>query len=186
MYIVLIANVIIFIVIFRVLVRNRLRRRKRLDTDETNSKTVLKVNIRLAVSIFSVSLVFGLGWILGVFIIRDAAPVFRYVFVICNTYQGFLFSILIIMIGMDGRMFWTKLFNRSSVAQSSVAKCSRNEMLMSPQSNFDRRNSIMPREKLKTTDNGPSTLFRNKDTAHTDTLMSMAAKEDVVIVVSCI
>ena len=195
LYIVLIANVIIFVLIFRVLIRNRLRQRKRFVAEGANSKTVLKVNIRLAVSVFSVSSVFGLGWIFGVFIIRDAAPFFRYVFVICNAYQGVLFSILIIIIGMDGRKFWTQLFNRS---QSSV-----NEMVVLPQSG---KNTLVRQEKPNTSDKDTtqdtdrsahegkyetknmasemSTLFCNEDTTRADSSLKVAAMEDVEIVIS--
>ncbi len=70
-------------------------------------------NVKLALGIFSVSIVLGLAWIFGVLIVNDAAIVFRYFFVICNTFQGFVFFLFIVLVGTEGRAFWTNSINRN-------------------------------------------------------------------------
>ena len=124
-YLILIVNFIIFIPIVRVLIRNAIRRRKMLARDDKKGKA--EVSVKTAMGVISVSVVFGLGWVFGAFTVEDAADVFRYLFVICNVFQGFVFFVFIVIIGPDGREFWRTLLRlqlRKMMSFSSTGKTS--------------------------------------------------------------
>ena len=81
--------------------------KRRLSTSTSNT-----LNIKLFIGIFSISIVLGLTWIFGAFIFDD---VVRYLFVIFNSSQGFLFFIFIVVIGTEGRAFWTNTLRINKV-----------------------------------------------------------------------
>ena len=70
--------------------------------------------LKLTLGIFSISVVLGLTWVFGAFIVSEGTDVFRYLFVIFNTFQGFLFFVFIVIVGTEGRAFWRNFWRRKS------------------------------------------------------------------------
>lgn len=77
--------------------------------NKADKKQMVQISSKTVLAVFSVSVVFGLSWVFGAFIVEEVAPVFRYLFVICNVFQGFFFSFFTVIIGSDGREFWLNL-----------------------------------------------------------------------------
>ena len=98
----LLFNTFVFVAVLIVLIR-------KIITDKERNGA----NFKLVLGIFSISIVLGLAWIFSAFIINDSAIYFRYLFVICNTFQGFIFFVFIVIIGTEGRGFWTGLCRRN-------------------------------------------------------------------------
>lgn len=86
-----------------------------------------EINIKTVLGIISVSVVYGLGWVFGAFTIGEAQEVFAYLFVICNVFQGFIFSLFIVVVSPDGRDFWRNLLKlnlRKIISFHSTGKSS--------------------------------------------------------------
>ena len=106
--------------------------------------------LKRALGVFGISVVLGLTWVFGAFIVSEGSDVFRYLFVIFNTFQGFLFFVFIVIVGSEGRAFWRNLlFPKSSVRwfgwRSEATKTSSlpRQVPMSPMtSKIDMLNSI--------------------------------------------
>jgi len=75
-----------------------MRRSSQLQSSASN-----RTNIKLIIGIFSISIVLGMTWVFGAILLHD---VVRYLFVIFNAFQGFLFFIFTVIIGTEGRAFW--------------------------------------------------------------------------------
>ena len=70
--------------------------------------------LKVTLGVFSISVVLGLTWVFGAFIVSKETDVFRYLFVIFNTFQGFLFFIFIAIVHTEGRAFWCNFLCRKS------------------------------------------------------------------------
>ena len=64
---------------------------------------------QLLISVFGITFLFGMSWVFGVFTISDASPVFKYLFAIFTTLQGFFIFIFFCVIGKEGRELWINL-----------------------------------------------------------------------------
>ena len=62
---------------------------------------------QLLISVFGITFLFGMSWVFGAFTISDASPVFKYLFAIFTTSQGFF--IFFCIIGKEGRELWINL-----------------------------------------------------------------------------
>ena len=65
------------------------------------------------VSIVGLMVIFGLTWVFGALTVREVSTVFQYLFVIFNGFQGFLFFVVICLVGKDGREFWSYVITNS-------------------------------------------------------------------------
>ena len=70
------------------------------------------------ISIVGLMVTFGLTWLFGALTVREASTVFQYLFVIFNGFQGFVFFVVICLIGKDGREFWTYVITSSLCRKS--------------------------------------------------------------------
>ena len=110
-YLTLLVNFVIFFAVLVVLI-------KKMRDNRSNAAA----NVKLTLGIFSISVVLGLTWIFGAFITSGASTVFRYLFVIFNSFQGFLFFVFMVMIGTEGRLFWIGLLRLRSINKLTISK----------------------------------------------------------------
>ena len=110
-YLTLLVNFVVFFAVLVVLI-------KKIRGNRSNTVA----NLKLALGIFSISVVLGLTWIFGAFIASGASTVFRYLFVIFNSFQGFIFFVFMVMIGREGRLFWIELLRLQSINKLIVSK----------------------------------------------------------------
>ena len=100
---VLLFNVIIFIVVIIVLIKHT---RNKLGKATKDAKAQRKSNIRLAISLFGIMILFGLTWILAAFTISDASLAFQILFAIFNSLQGFFIFVFFCVLSPDVRQLW--------------------------------------------------------------------------------
>ncbi len=81
--------------------------------------------------LFSVSIVLGLTWIFGAFIVSTPSLVFRYLFVISTTFQGFVFFIFIALVGPEGRAFWIKTLRLNTLSTNRLSSTQNTPRTMS-------------------------------------------------------
>ena len=98
---VMVFNIVIVAIAFRVLIKQN---RKKFF--QGGSKHLVRMNYRNFISLMWLIVLFGLGWVFGLLTIRDVSPVFRYLFVILNGFQGFYFFIFICLNQKEARDFW--------------------------------------------------------------------------------
>ena len=110
-YLTLLVNFVVFFAVLVVLI-------KKIRGNRSNTVA----NLKLTLGMFSISVVLGLTWIFGAFIASGASTVFRYLFVIFNSFQGFIFSVFMVMIGREGRLFWIELLRLQSINKLIVSK----------------------------------------------------------------
>lgn len=73
---------------------------------------LLRMSLKNMISLIWLVILFGVGWIFGIFTIRGASTVFQYLFVIINGFQGFYFFIFIVLTQREARNFWTDVITR--------------------------------------------------------------------------
>ena len=100
---VLLFNMIIFIVVIIVLIKHT---RNKLGKATKDMKAQMKSNIRLAISVFGIMILFGLTWILAAFTISDASLTFQILFAVSNSLQGFFIFIFFCVLSPDVRQLW--------------------------------------------------------------------------------
>ena len=101
---ILLFNVVIFILVIGVLVKhNRNKAGKTADI-----KSQKKSNVRLAISLFGIMILFGLTWVLAAFTIREASLAFQILFAVFNSLQGFFVFIFFCVLSPDVRQLWLK------------------------------------------------------------------------------
>ena len=93
----------------------------------TNDKQQRKTNIRLAISLFGVMVLFGLTWVLGVFTISEASLTFQILFAIFNSLQGFFIFVFFCLLSSEVRQLWLQTitcgrYSESKPSTSSGAK----------------------------------------------------------------
>jgi len=92
----------------RVLIKHS--KKKIMDAkEEKDRKKLISSTVKTLVSVVSVMLMFGLTWVFGALNISEAALVFRWLFVIFATSQGFMLFIFFCVIGENARQEWKKL-----------------------------------------------------------------------------
>ena len=92
----------------RVLIKHS--KKKIVDAKEDKDrKKLISSTLKTLLSVVSVMLMFGLTWVFGALNISKAALVFRWLFVIFATSQGFLLFIFFCVIGENARQEWKKL-----------------------------------------------------------------------------
>ena len=102
---ILLFNVVIFILVIGVLVKHN-RNKVGETADIKNQK---KSNIRLAISLFGIMILFGLTWVLAAFTIREASLAFQILFAVFNSLQGFFIFIFFCVLSSDVRWLWLKM-----------------------------------------------------------------------------
>ena len=100
---VLLFNMIIFIVIIIVLIKHT---RNKLGKTAKDAKAQRKSNIRLAISLFGIMVLFGLTWILAAFTISEASLTFQILFAVSNSLQGFFIFVFFCVLSSDVRQLW--------------------------------------------------------------------------------
>lgn len=113
-YLVMLFNYVIFVIVVLVIVK-KMCRGQNVSAKTNQSSTA---NLKLMMGIFSVSVVLGLTWIFGAFIVSESSQLFRYLFVILNVFQGFIFFVFIVLIGADGRAFWIKTLRLEKLSRN--------------------------------------------------------------------
>ncbi len=88
------------------------------NVGKNNTSKFNTANLKLVMGIFSVSVVLGLTWIFGAFIYDKASEVFSYLFVLFNTFQGFVFFIFIVIVSSEGRAFWIKTLRLNALSKN--------------------------------------------------------------------
>jgi hypothetical protein len=99
---VLLFNLIIYIIVIVVLIKHS---RNKLGK-AMNDKKQRKSNIRLAVSLLGVMILFGLTWVLGAFTISEASLTFQFLFAVFNSLQGFFIFIFFCVLSPEVRQLW--------------------------------------------------------------------------------
>ena len=99
---VLLFNLVTFIIVIVVLIRHT---RNKLGKT-TDARKQRKSNIRLAMSLFGIMILFGLTWVLGAFTISEASLTFQILFAIFNSLQGFFIFIFFCVLNKDVRQLW--------------------------------------------------------------------------------
>ena len=108
MYAIIIFNIVAFIMVTRVLITQAIQKKKR--TLNAERKDDIEAVLRVMLGIFSIVILFGLFWLLGVLSVSDAAVYFQWPFIILNSSQGI---ILFILIGCwNARKEWKEFFLR--------------------------------------------------------------------------
>lgn len=105
LFTVIIFNVIVFILVARVIIKQAKRSISRAKEKKKN----LNVTVKTLITIVSVMLMFGFSWLFGALSIADAALVFQFLFVIFATSQGFCLFVFFCVIGKDAREEWKRL-----------------------------------------------------------------------------
>ena len=99
---VLLFNLIMYIIVVVVLIKHTRNKLGKTVTDKQQRKT----NIRLAISLFGVMILFGLTWVLGAFTISEASLTFQILFAFFNSLQGFFIFIFFCVLSPDVRQLW--------------------------------------------------------------------------------
>ena len=112
-------NLVVFIMILRILIKHSYRKFKKTKPDR-RVKGILKTSI----SLFSITVMFGLQWLFGALTIADASLAFQWLFVIFCTLQGFFLFFFFVIVGDDSRNEWMDIMNvgrkRGSVLSHSL------------------------------------------------------------------
>ena len=115
-------NLIIFVIVLIVLIKHT-----RNKLGKTTDKKQRKTNIRLAISLFGVMVLFGLTWVLGAFTISGASLTFQILFAIFNSLQGFFIFIFFCVLSSDVRQLWLEMVTCGRYAQSKSYSSSGNK-----------------------------------------------------------
>lgn len=108
LYAIIFFNIVAFVLVIRVLVVQSMQKQKR--TQGPNRESDVKAGIRVAISMVSVTMLFGLFWLLGVFSVSKAAAYFEWPFIVLNTSQGI---IIFLFLGvLNSHKEWKSLFVR--------------------------------------------------------------------------
>lgn len=107
--IILLANLIVFIMVTKVLFTPRMTTSIHINR---NSYTVTAAQVRGA---FTVMVLLGVTWIFGAFAVGDAKLVFQYLFCIANSLQGFLIFIVRCLHYHEARNAWLQLFQTGTL-----------------------------------------------------------------------
>ena len=99
---VLLFNLIMYIIVVVVLIKHTRNKLGKTVTDKQQRKT----NIRLAISLFGVMILFDLTWVLGAFTISEASLTFQILFAVFNSLQGFFIFIFFCVLSPDVRQLW--------------------------------------------------------------------------------
>ena len=99
---VLLFNLIIYIIVIVVLIKHS---RNKLGKAMGNKKQ-RKSNIRLAINMLGVMILFGLTWVLGAFTISEASLTFQILFAVFNSLQGFFIFIFFCVLSPEVRQLW--------------------------------------------------------------------------------
>ena len=99
---VLLFNLIIYIIVIVVLIKHS---RNKLGKAMGNKKQ-RKSNIRLAINLLGVMILFGLTWVLGAFTISAASLTFQILFAVFNSLQGFFIFIFFCVLSSEVRQLW--------------------------------------------------------------------------------
>ena len=100
---ILLFNLVIYIIVIVVLIKHS---RNKLGKAARSDKKQRKSNIRLAISLFGVMILFGLTWVLGAFTISEASLTFQILFAVFNSLQGFFIFIFFCLLSPDVRQLW--------------------------------------------------------------------------------
>ena len=99
--VVMVFNLVIAVIGFRVVLKQSKKK-----YFQGGSKHLMRMNYRNFISLVWLIVLFSLGWVFGLLTIHDVSPVFRYLFVILNGFQGFYFFIFICLNQKEARDFW--------------------------------------------------------------------------------
>jgi len=87
-YAIITFNGIAFVLVIRVLIKQKNKRKSRCESD-------ISSHIKTMASIVSIMVVYGIFWLTGVLNVREAAIYFQWPFLILNVFQGVLIFLLI-------------------------------------------------------------------------------------------
>ena len=96
---ILIFNFVVLVMVIRVIITHS-------KSKDTSARHTAK---QLLISVFGITFLFGMSWVFGAFTISDASPVFKYLFAMFTSSQGFFIFIFICVIGKEGRELWINL-----------------------------------------------------------------------------
>lgn len=106
-------NIVIFVIVLTVLVKHSKKKIKRAQAAADGSSR--EATVRLLISIFSIMNMYGLTWVFGIFTFTNGSPVFRFLFAIFNSLQGFFIFLFFCVLGKEARDSWTKLLCRGKL-----------------------------------------------------------------------
>ena len=98
-------NMVVFVLVIRVLLKHA---KKKMGAKDGKK---YKATLKTLISVASVMLMFGLTWVFGALTIGAASIAFQWLFVIFNSFQGFLLFIFFCIIGQDAREEWIKFLS---------------------------------------------------------------------------
>ena len=106
---ILLFNVVIFVLVIGVLIRNTLSHSKTLKNGNG------KITVRLLISITGVMFLFGLTWLFGALTVTGfgssgASTAFQVIFVMLNAFQGFFIFLFFCVFSKDARESWLEVF----------------------------------------------------------------------------
>lgn len=91
-------------------------------------KHLKKLVFKSIISITWLIVLFGLGWMFGLLTIREASPVFKYLFVLFSAFHGVYFFLFICILQKEARDFWTRILTCGHYGWKKVPSSSQNKV----------------------------------------------------------